>query len=614
VDYVTSRLEFSPVLGHMLGMSDAQIPTTVEGWKRVFHPDDWQGLEHQNEQVLRGELPELNIECRVFHTNGAVHWILVRGNAHFDSNGNPCKTIGTSIEITDRKNAELERDLFFDLSLDLLCIADTNGYFRRVNPAFCKTLGYDADELTSRPFFAFVHPEDMQATEEALAALTHGKNVVAFENRYQCKDGSWRWLSWACPAVLPGSQTIYAIARDVTETKRVALALQDALLEAEKANRAKNEFLSRMSHELRTPLNAILGFGQLLQRDQLSARQRKQIDMMVNGGRHLLTLINEVLDITKIEAGRLDLSPEAVDLIELIQEVVGLTQPMADQRRVRIFIDQASISDHCVLADKQRLKQVLLNLISNAIKYNSENGHVRLFGQSTRDASAGDRFLLHVQDTGPGIPMEKQSRLFTPFDRLGAETTLIEGCGLGLVLSKGLVEVMGGSLSVASTLGEGTTCIIELTHRPCPVRRTPATASPTQADASSTARLLPKRTLLYIEDNLANVQLVESILSYRPGVRLVPAMQGGLGLELARQHHPDLILLDVHLPDMRGQDLLAILRTDPRLRHIPVIAISADATKHQMERLLEAGAKSYLIKPIDVENFLRILDRYLHLK
>ena len=222
--------------------------------------------------------------------------------------------IGSQVgQFIERRKAEEERDLFFKLSLDLLCIADVNG-FRRVNPAFCKALGYSAAELTSRPFLDFVHPEDVPATRQAVAGLQQGKDVILFENRYRCKDGSYRWLSWQCPAPTPGAGLLHAVARDVTEAKRVQEELENARRDAEQANRAKSDFLSRMSHELRTPLNAILGFGQLLQREPLTDKQRDEIGLIVKGGQHLLVLINEVLDISRIEVGRLDLSPEAVAL------------------------------------------------------------------------------------------------------------------------------------------------------------------------------------------------------------------------------------------------------------------------------------------------------------
>ena len=456
VDYRTNHFEYSPVLAYMLGLSEEQVPKTVASWKQHFHPDDWHLLERQSERLVHREIPEINVEMRMLHADGSIHWGLVRARAFFDDEGRPIKALGTTIDITERKRAEEERDLFFTLSLDPLCIADTTGYFRRVNPAFCQTLGYTAEELTTRPFLDFVLEEDQQKTVIAMAVLKQGGDVIAFENRYRCKDGSFRWLSWMCPA--PASNLMYAVAHDVTAAKEFQVKLEKATQEAENANRAKSEFLSRMSHELRTPLNAILGFGQLLQREPLSPRQRQQIDLIVKGGRHLLALINEVLDITRIEVGRLDLSPEPIELADLIDEIVSLTQPMADQLGVQVKIDQASVQNGCVQADKQRLKQVLLNLVSNAIKYNVKNGRVTIHCEP----APMDRLCIHVEDTGRGIAPDMHARLFTPFDRLGAETTGIEGSGLGLVLSRRLVEIMGGGLTFTSKPEVGTRFSVEL--------------------------------------------------------------------------------------------------------------------------------------------------------
>jgi len=604
VDYRTNNFEHTPVLAHTLGLSAAEIPHTVTAWKQHFHPDDWKLLEEQSERLVRGEIPEINAEMRMLHVDGSIRWGLVRGKAIFDDQSRPVKAIGTTIDITERKQIEEERDRFFTMSLDILCILDTQGYIKRINPAATRIFGITNQEFLDSARFEFVHPDDIEATKAAMAQAVQGLDVVWFENRCRHKDGSYRWLSWKCPAVAPGSDLLYAVARDVTAAKEAEVKLHRAMQDAENANRAKSEFLSRMSHELRTPLNAILGFGQLLQRETLTARQRQQIDLIVKGGRHLLSLINEVLDITRIEVGALDLSPEPIDLPDLLDEIVSLTQPMAEQRGVQVKIDQASVQLNCAQADKQRLKQVLLNLVSNAIKYNIIGGRVTI----RCEPAPLDRLCIQVEDTGLGIAADKQARLFTPFDRLGAEQTAIEGSGLGLVLSRRLVEIMGGTLTFTSKPDLGTTFTVELAQ--CKgvkemLERLQPLPLPTTVETG------PARTLLYIEDNLANVQLVEAVLTYRPGIRLVTAMQGGMGLELARQHRPDLILLDVHLPDVKGEDLMAELRADAQLKDVPVVVISADATKHQIERLADAGAKEYLTKPIDVEQFLRVVDRYL---
>lgn len=381
--------------------------------------------------------------------------------------------------------------------------------------------------------------------------------------------------------------------REIDERKR-------AEAEADRANRAKSEFLSRMSHELRTPLNGILGFAQLLAMDALSPEQREAVEHILKGGRHLLTLVNEVLDIARIEAGKLSISLEPVLVREVLQAALDLVRPQAAERGIRLP-DHVGC-DRYVTADRQRLQQVLLNLLSNGVKYNRDGGMV---GVTCEEAPEG-RLRIRVSDTGPGIAPALLARLFTPFDRLGAEQAGIEGTGLGLALSRRLVEAMQGSLSVASEPGVGSTFIVDLALAAAP----PATAGAAEAVPADSAG--PTRgTVLYVEDNVANLSLFERILKRRPGVALLSAMQGSQGLELARAHRPDLVVLDVHLPDVSGEEVLARLRADDRTRDIPVVILSADATPGQARRLSRYGIAAYLTKPVDVGEILALLDTTL---
>jgi signal transduction histidine kinase/ActR/RegA family two-component response regulator len=400
------------------------------------------------------------------------------------------------------------------------------------------------------------------------------------------------WLVW-----LLSNRRSYAM----SEVERHTRTLREAQEEAAAANRAKSEFISRMSHELRTPLNAVIGFGQILEMfEDLSEDQRSAVCNITAGGRHLLTLINEVLDISQVESGRLSISPEAVAVDEVVAETIGLLKPMADSRGVLM---SGSLSTHCVesvFADRQRLTQVMLNLVGNAIKYNRAGGSVTI-----DCAPVGNgRLRINVIDTGPGITAAQRPLLFTPFERLGAERTTVEGSGMGLALSKRLTEAMGGTLGVQSTPGRGSTFWVELPLTEDPVERYHRLDTAPSGAEHEPAR----RTVLHVEDNLSNVRLVEQILSHRPDVQLLPAMQGSVALELARQHVPLLILLDLNLPDMSGEDLLARLRDDPRTARIPVVVISADATQRQVQRLLSAGATAYLTKPIDVADLLGHVD------
>ncbi|HET6910753.1 MAG TPA: ATP-binding protein [Mycobacteriales bacterium] len=382
-----------------------------------------------------------------------------------------------------------------------------------------------------------------------------------------------------------------------------AAAESQARATAEAANRSKDEFLSRMSHELRTPLNAILGFGQLLSLDELNESQAESVDQILKGGRHLLDLINEVLDIARIETGTLPLSPEPVLVSEVVADSLTLMQPLAAHRRLRLNADRPSPAQLHVLADRQRLKQILLNLIGNAIKYNHDGGSVTVSFERGDD----DQLRIHVTDTGPGIRPEQLPRLFVPFERLGAERSDVEGAGVGLALSRRLAEAMGGTLEVSSAHGEGSRFTTTLRIVDGPLDQYEKNVSPADGLEPGTPES-PRHKVLYIEDNISNVRLVERIMERRPEVELIPAMQGSLGITLAREHQPALILLDLHLPDINGDAVLRQLREGPVTAHIPVIIVSADATPGQVRRLLDEGATAYLTKPFDVETLLQALD------
>jgi PAS domain S-box-containing protein len=534
-----------------------------------------------------------------------------------DRNGDVTAASTVAKDITERRRMEAERDQFFMLSLDMLCVAGFDGYFKQLNPVWERVLGFTLEELKARPFLNFVHHDDRAGTLAEAQRLADGQETIAFENRYQCKDGSYRWMLWSATASTE-RKLIYAVARDITERKRGDEALKRAKDEAERAreladgaredaeraNKSKSEFLSRMSHELRTPLNAVLGFGQLLEMDHLNEEQLESVHQILRGGKHLLDLINEVLDIARIETGRLSLSTEPVLVREALQEALDLIQPLAGERGVGLVVRESEASHRHVLSDRQRLKQVLLNLLSNGVKYNHEGGDVTVVCTEI----PGDRLRIQVSDGGPGIAPEKMDRLFVPFDRLGAERTGVEGTGLGLALSKHLVEAMGGTLSAESTPDVGTTFSVELGLTESPEDLFARTAGAELAEMERSGR---HGTLLYIEDNPANLKLVERVMAAHSDLELLSAMQGSIGLELARQHRPDLILLDLHLPDMPGIEVLHNLHTDPRTSQIPVVVISADATKAQIQRLLDAGARTYLTKPIDVQQFVQVVGEIL---
>jgi PAS domain S-box-containing protein len=489
---------------------------------------------------------------------------------------------------------------------DAIVSTALDGVIRSWNPAAEATYGRPAAEAVGRPLSMVVPADRSEELEELLRRAGQGERVQV-ETEHLRADGATVAVALTAAPLRDRAGAVAGVsvvAHDITDRRRAEEALEEARQAAEKANHAKSEYLSRMSHELRTPLNAILGFAQLLELDELRDDQRESLGHILSAARHLLALINEVLDIAAIEAGRLPLSVEPVALADVVGEAVSLIRPLADQHNVLLVGDSTTICDQHVLADRQRLKQILLNLLSNAVKYNREGGSVRLYCEP----APGERFRIKVADNGPGIAPEALERLFVPFERLTAEFSGVEGTGLGLPLSQRLAHAMGGTLELTTAIDQGSTFWVEL-----PVAERPELPAdePETEDAADEAPEHPatRITVLYIEDNLSNLQLVDRVVSRRPGVTLISAMRPMLGLDLAREHDPDLVLLDLHLPDMPGEEVLRRLRNDLRTAEIPVVILSADARPSLIKRLLGAGARAFLTKPLDVAELLALLDQ-----
>jgi PAS domain S-box-containing protein len=587
----------------------------------ISFPDDI-STDKKNVDALLNGARHCSFEKRYIRKDNQPVWTALTACLVQDEEGKPHHYVTMVEDISERKRTEealhesqrqLEaahhaNQLIMDNSQDVICTIDRAGRFLTVNAASEHLWGYPPGELIGRRYLDLVHPDDRPATKDADADTRVSGNISDFVNRYVRKDGTLVDVLWSANWS-EADQIFFCVAHDVTERQRNEKALREAKEEADRANRAKSEFLSRMSHELRTPLNAILGFGQLLERQKPTEVQRARIGHILGAGRHLLDLINEVLDISRIEAGRLQLSVGPVSVGDAVAEALDLMRPLATERSIGLSAPAALDKTSHVLADRQRLKQVLLNLLTNAVKYTQPGGSVTI----SCNPSGENKMRLAVSDTGPGIPTDKLSRLFTPFDRLGAEQSNVQGTGLGLALSQRLAQEMGSSIGVESAVGEGSTFWVEFPRTASPLERL-AQRKNVGEDRHEQISDADKRTVLYIEDNPSNLSLIEQVLETEPHIELITAMQGKVGLDLARRHSPDLILLDLHLPDLPGWEVLAQLQADEATRSIPIIVISADATAGQIKRLLAAGARAYLTKPVDVAEFCRFLNETTKVK
>jgi signal transduction histidine kinase/ActR/RegA family two-component response regulator len=514
---------------------------------------------------------------------------------------------------------------------------DAKGVIQIFNVGAERMLGYTAAEVMNKITPADISdPQELIARAKALSVelatpITPGFEALVFkasrgiediyELTYIRKDGS-RFGAVVSVTALRDAQDViigYLLigtdntARQLVEAERALLdqALQDKNAElesakfvAEKANLAKSDFLSNMSHELRTPLSAILGFAQLMDSGSPlpTPSQKRSIDQILQAGWYLLELINEILDLALIESGKLSLSLEPVSLTEIIRECQAMIEPQAQKRDIRMAFPQFGIP-YFVKAERTRVKQVLINLLSNAIKYNKVSGAVVV----DCTASTADRIRISVKDTGEGLTPDALTQLFQPFNRLGKEAGVEEGTGIGLVVSKRLVELMKGVIGVESTVGVGSVFWIELNLTTEPQLAAEA-AQPTAVARTQVHADGPSRTLLYVEDNPANLMLVEDLIARRPDIHLLTARDGNRGIEIARSSRPDVILMDINLPGISGIKALRILAADPTTAHIPVVALSANAIPRDIEKGLEAGFFRYLTKPIKVNEFMDTLD------
>ena len=589
-------------------------PAPIDRFLQLLVEDDRERLIETLRQARR-QGGQHDFEFRAALPSGERSFA-ARGEVHRDERGLPLRLIGVVWDITERRAAEAAAREASD-RLQLAAEGAGLGCWQRSldgvdvlwDAQMYRLFGTTQDAgPPQRVFRDAVHAEDTARAEAAReTALTTG--VFSVDYRIRRADGELRWIaSRGARRQLPsGRGDFIGVAWDITEA-RVAEAALRAKETAERASHAKSEFLSRMSHELRTPLNAIVGFTQLLELDHddpLSATQRERVGLIRSSGWHLLNLINDVLDLARIESGRSSVSMEVVNWRPVLDDAVAMVQPEATARGIVMETRSAADAPATVWGDPVRLRQVLLNLLSNAVKYNRDHGSVQV---SVRND--GGHVVFAVRDSGRGMSASQVDRLFQPFNRLGVELSAPAGTGIGLAISQRLVQQMEGAVEVDSQLGVGSEFRVRLRSARIEAA-VPVVPAPPAANAALAMREDVAGTLLYIEDNPANSALVEQFLQFRPRVKLYQAADGATGLVMAAVCQPDLMLIDIRLPDMMGDEVLRELRRQPETTRIPCVAVSANAMPHDIDAALAAGFADYWTKPLDVARFLRGIDELL---
>ena len=502
-----------------------------------------------------------------------------------------------------------------EASLDPLVTINVQGKITDVNDASAQATGVQREQLIGTDFSNyFTEPDQARIGYQTVfseglvrdypLAIRHtsGRTMDVLYNAAVFKDDMGKVLG------------VVAAARDITERQRLDQVLHEknaelerATAAAEKANLGKSDFLSSMSHELRTPLNAILGFAQLIESDSPAPtpNQKRSLDQILNAGWYLLELINEILDLAQIESGKTSLSLEPVSLVEVMNECRAMVESQVDKRGIHLIFLPLEL-DYFVEADRTRMKQILINLLSNAIKYNKPGGVVTLASTLV----APESIRISIRDTGSGLTPEQLAQLFQRFNRLGKELSQEEGTGIGLVVTKRLVELMGGTIGVSSDVGVGSVFWIDFKWTTAPPLAH-QDAEPVMLAPPQVLEGAPLRTLLYVEDNPANLKLIEQLVARRSDLRMLSAADGNLGIEFARAYQPDVILMDINLPGISGLEAMRVLRADPLTTHIPIIALSANALPRDIEKGLANGFFCYLTKPIKLDKFMDILDSAL---
>jgi|GEM_PF-1160013 len=603
LDFRTGVLHWSEETKRIMEVGSDYKPD-LENSIKFYHQD--------YKEIMREAIDEAfsngkgwDMELQLITGQGALKWVRAIGKVYYD-NDKISRLSGTFQDINEYKKTTEERNKLFNISADMFSIISFDGYFLHLNPAWSHTLGWSSEELSIKSLFEFLHDEDREKTEECFDELTNFKVGINFENRYLCKDGSYRWLSWNAVSDLD-EEVVYSIARDITDDKRRSIELKQAKEQAEAANVSKSAFLANMSHEIRTPMNAILGFGDLLKEKMRDPEFIDYANSIVKSGQSLLRLINDILDLSKIEAGRLEIQNNPFDLHIVLKDLKQIFNLKAEQKALNfdIFIDDEVPRN--IILDETRLRQILLNLVGNSIKF-TDMGYVSVIATVNENIDNKYSIRIDVKDTGIGIPKAQQDLVFESFRQQDEQSTRkYGGTGLGLSITKKLVEMMGGKIGLESEAGVGSTFSVLFEN----VAIDEDYFEPGKESHNNRNKLIfESAKILYVEDIEENQKLFVSILRDYENLGIHLASNGEEGVQMARQLKPDIIFMDIQMPVLDGFSACGLLKEDESTKDIPVIALSALAMKEEVEKI-NTVFDGYVAKPIDRNLVFEELSKYL---
>lgn len=598
VDLVHNKLNWSDEVKKIHEVPENYIPTLDDGIS-FYIPEHQEIIKSCVQKGIETGEP-FDVELKIKTYNNNIKWVRAIGEPEYDAEGKPNKLFGTFQDIDENKRTQEEKNKIFDLSIDMICVVDFNANFKQLNYSWIKTTGWSEQQLKTSSVLDFIHPDDLESSKKAISKLSNGELVISFENRFKNSKGEYQWLSWnAIPS--KDVNLIYAISRDITEEKTRNEELLKAKNIAESANRAKSTFLANMSHEIRTPMNSILGFGNLLKDSLRDSEHKAYVSSIIKSGKSLLTLIDDILDLSKIEAGKMTINKEYINVIELLIEVKNIFALKASEKQIALIFEYSNISNYYE-TDEVRLRQILLNLIGNAIKF-TEKGYVKIKLEEIKKGNDLCDLKIDVIDTGIGIPENQQKKIFESFTQQDNQSTRkYGGTGLGLTITIKLVEILGGKLELQSKDKEGSIFSISLYN--LKVLNVGETEAPDQPKTKNNIG-----RILVAEDIESNYVVLKSLLKNGFKFEVDWARSGEQVLDYLKENSYNIIFMDIQMPDLNGIDTVKKIKSTHKLTDAKIIATTALAMKEFRDKY-ENYFDDYLTKPLLYQNLIDVVNKY----